>query len=149
VHAVAASTAWRSAPGRPRRARSRRRESRGGVVEAFKDAWQTGNLDGLIRQLAPDAVAVTDGGRLVSAALTPVRGSAAVARLLLAVHQRQPDLTITRTIVNAQPGLVAHDAAGSVLAVISLGFTRGLVDRVWVMRNPAKLTAWNLSPHDA
>ncbi|MDO8213194.1 RNA polymerase sigma factor SigJ [Conexibacter sp. CPCC 206217] len=129
------------------RARDERRRSGDGAelartASAIKRAWEAGDLDGLVRQLDPGAVALVDGGGHVSAPREPVRGAGAIARLLLGVLTRQPDLSLTGTTVNGTPGLLAHDGAGRPLAVISITVTDGRADRLWVVRNPAKLTAW-------
>lgn len=113
------------------------------AVDALKRAWRAGDVDGLVRQLDPDAIAVVDGGGLASASLAPVRGAADVAHLLLDVSRRQPDLTLDTTTVNARPGLVARDDTGQTLAVLSFGLAGGRVDRLWVVRNPDKLTGWS------
>jgi RNA polymerase sigma factor (sigma-70 family) len=117
-------------------------QQRATLAGAFRAAWQTGDLAELVRLLDPQATAVTDGGGLVTASIEPIVGAPAVARFFLDVFQRQPDLLIEEALVNGEPGLVAH-AAGEVLAVISLGVTAGRIDRIWVVRNPEKLAAWN------
>lgn len=134
-----------SARRRVRRDRSRPvppREHRE-VVRAFRGAWQRGDLAALIDLLDPAAVAITDGGGRVSAALQPLRGREAIARFLHGVLERQPDLIVREEAVNGAIGLVAADGAGRTLAVISLTTTeRRRVDRVWAVRNPEKLVAW-------
>ncbi|PSL04623.1 RNA polymerase sigma-70 factor (ECF subfamily) [Haloactinopolyspora alba] len=127
---------------REQRQRRVRPEDHAHVVAAFRTAWQAGDLTGLIRWLDPDATAIADGGGQVSAMLNPVHGAEPIAKLLLGVGRRQHDLTIDTTTVNAEPGLVARDAAGSVLAVMSVAVLDDHIDRIWVMRNPAKLTTW-------
>lgn len=133
-------------------ARSRAREERrrkvdahehAQLVDAFKHAWEAGNLDDLVRRLDPAVVATVDGGGLVSAAHHPVHGATPVAQLLIDVRKRQPDLSLQATTVNGAPGLVACDGTGAVLAVTSVAIGDGRVHRLWVMRNPVKLTAWN------
>lgn len=111
------------------------------VVRSFKSAWETGDLATLITLLDPDATAITDGGGLVSAALEPLLGADAVARFLLGVYERQPDLAIREELVNGELGLVAT-GAGHTLAVISLSHHGGKIDHVWAVRNPQKLEAW-------
>lgn len=111
------------------------------VVRSFKHAWQTGDLATLLRLLDPDATAVTDGGGLVSAALEPLRGAEAIARFLLGVFERQPDLAIREGLVNGELGLVAT-SGDQTLAVIAFAVTGGRVEHVWAVRNPNKLTAW-------
>ncbi|MFT3854983.1 MAG: RNA polymerase sigma factor SigJ [Ilumatobacteraceae bacterium] len=112
------------------------------VIVAFKEAWEVGDLAGLVQQLDPDVVAVTDGGGLVSASVEPISGAIEVARYFIDVHTRQPDLSILVSSVNALPGIIALDGSGAVIAAVSIGTHDGRVDHIWVMRNPQKLTAW-------
>ncbi|MEZ5123306.1 MAG: RNA polymerase sigma factor SigJ [Solirubrobacterales bacterium] len=111
------------------------------VVRAFKQAWETGDLASLIELLDPDATAITDGGGIVSAAIEPLAGAEAIARFFVDVHRRQPDLEIQEASVNGELGLVAT-GAGQTQAVIAMSHTERRVDRIWVVRNPDKLTAW-------
>ncbi|MFI7639036.1 RNA polymerase sigma factor SigJ [Nonomuraea sp. NPDC049400] len=112
------------------------------IVTAFKSAWESGDLAALVELLDPDATAVTDGGGLVSAALEPIEGAERIARFFLDVRQRQSGLTVQTATVNEQPGLVVRDGAGQILAVVSIGVANGLIERIWAMRNPTKLTTW-------
>jgi len=113
------------------------------LVRAFASAWETGDPDGLIALLDPSAVAMTDGGGTVSAAIEPVTGANAIAAFLLAVFTRQPDLALTVTSVNGTVAIVAH-AAGTVHATIAVALEAGRVRRLWVMRNPDKLRRWQV-----
>lgn len=113
------------------------------AVASFKSAWQTGDLLALIEALDPDAAAITDGGGLVSAALEPLRGRETIARFLIGVHERQPGLALVDELVNGVPGLVATDADGRALAVVALAASAGgRIERIWAVRNPAKLAPW-------
>ncbi len=131
-----------------RRVRSERRNpvppaEHASAVRSFKTAWQTGDLTALIDVLDPDVTAITDGGGIVSAALEPVHGPEAVARLLLGVIDRRPDLAIREETVNGEPGLVATDGEDHTLAVLALAATtRGRIRHVWAVRNPRKLAIW-------
>ena len=55
-----------------------------GALDAFQRAVETGDLQGLLDILAPDVVALADGGGVKQAALRPVVGADKVARLLAA-----------------------------------------------------------------
>jgi RNA polymerase sigma factor (sigma-70 family) len=113
------------------------------AVRSFKDAWQTGDLTALIEVLDPDARAITDGGGIVSASLEPLVGPEAVARFLIDVLERQPDLVLREEFVNGETGLVATDGDDHTLAVIALATSnRGRVNQVWAARNPRKLEVW-------
>ncbi len=113
------------------------------TVPAFRAAWEARDVAALVRMLDPAAVAVTDGGGLVSAATTPIEGPAAIARFLIEVFERQPDLTVREALVNGVPGLVAESSHDTV-AVISLRVSGDHIDRVWAVRNPEKLRGWAL-----
>ena len=83
------------------------------------------------------------GGGLVSAALEPLHGPDAVARFLLGVFERQPDLIIREELVNGEPGLVTTDAHDHTLAVLALAANDdGKIKQGWAIRNPQKLEAW-------
>ncbi|MDF1488391.1 RNA polymerase sigma factor SigJ [Tessaracoccus caeni] len=113
------------------------------AVQSFKIAWQTGDLAALLDTLDPGATAITDGGGLVSASLEPLYGPEAIARFLMGVLDRQPDLTVHEELVNGEPGLVATDSHDHTLAVITLATTRsGKIKHVWAVRNPEKLEVW-------
>ncbi|MEU8376296.1 nuclear transport factor 2 family protein [Micromonospora sp. NPDC048894] len=116
-------------------------------MRAFRTAWQTGDLAALVGVLDPDATAITDGGGLVSASLVPLHGPQAIAGFLLSVWNRQPDLVVDEELVNGEPGLVATDRQGHILAVLALPATGpGRISHVWVVRNPGKLEGWRRGP---
>lgn len=112
------------------------------VVSVFKAALDSGDLAALIEVLDPEATAFPDGGGLVSAAVAPIAGAEAIARYLLDLYRRQPDLTFQPTTVNGRAGLAGLDAGGSTLAVASFAIAHGRVERLWVIRNPGKLSGW-------
>jgi RNA polymerase sigma-70 factor (ECF subfamily) len=113
------------------------------VVAAFHAALETGDLDALVALLDPAARAIPDGGGRVTAALDPIEGAHQIARYLLGLYRRQPDLRFDLTTVNGQRGLVGRDGAGAVLAIAAVAVEHGLVQRLWVTRNPDKLTGWS------
>ncbi|MDR3639354.1 MAG: RNA polymerase sigma-70 factor, partial [Isosphaeraceae bacterium] len=78
------------------------------LTGAFLNACATGDLDGLLSVLAPDAVFVSDGGGKATAALVPIRGADRVARLFLGLTRKAPAGTEYRRVwVNGRPGLIA------------------------------------------
>ncbi|SMY00435.1 RNA polymerase sigma-70 factor, ECF subfamily [Brevibacterium iodinum ATCC 49514] len=116
-------------------------EEHAAVVRSFKTAWSEGDIGGLIELLDPNVTAVTDGGGVVSAALEPLYGPEAVARFFIGAFGRQPGLHIEQQVVNGEAGLVAT-SKGKIVAVISVNVGSGMVDRIWAVRNPEKLAAW-------
>lgn len=62
------------------------------LLSAFKAAYEAGDLAGLVRTLAPDAVYLTDGGGTVHAARKPILGGQRVATVMVRVGRRwKPD----------------------------------------------------------
>ena len=111
------------------------------IVRDFKAAWEAKDIGALIGLLDPGATAVADGGGLVSAALRPVEGGEQIARYLAGVLGRTPRVTITERTVNGQPGLIA-ELDGAVATVFAFDIADGKITRIWIIRNPSKLTGW-------
>lgn len=112
-----------------------------GIVKSFKVAWKDNDINALIGLLEPDATAIADGGGLVTAALRPIDGGEKIARYLVDLVSRVPDLTILERAVNGRPGLVGQQGGVTVM-VAALDLARGRVRHVWAVRNPEKLRAW-------
>ena len=111
------------------------------IVRDFKVAWEAKDIGALIGLLDPNATATADGGGKVSAALRPIEGGEQVARYLVGIVARLPRLTITARTVNGQPGLVA-ELDGAVATVFAFDVAADKITRIWIIRNPNKLTRW-------
>ncbi|MFI7065749.1 RNA polymerase sigma factor SigJ [Kribbella sp. NPDC050124] len=111
------------------------------LVRDFKEAWQAQDIQALITLLDPDAVAVGDGGGLVSAELHPVAGGEEVARYFAALAGRRPGITLLERTVNGQPGLVAQED-GVTVTVIAFDIADDQIKHIWAVRNPEKLRPW-------
>jgi len=112
-----------------------------GVVRSFKEAWEARDVRALVDLLDPDAVAVADGGGLVSAALHPTRGGELIAHGCIEIADRTPGGTLLECTVNGQPGLVAQQD-GITVTVFAFAVAAGRVTRIWAIRNPEKLRPW-------
>jgi RNA polymerase sigma-70 factor, ECF subfamily len=130
--------AWRArehvAARRPRVRVSRAEQQ--AVTECFLAALRTGRLQDLMEVLAPDVVLIADGGGLVAAALAPVHGAERVAGVL-ARASRYEFASATVWLNGAPAGRI--EVAGE-LAAVSLVIEDGRVTRVYLVRNPRKLT---------
>ncbi|MGW1125579.1 RNA polymerase sigma-70 factor [Streptomyces sp. NPDC002526] len=105
------------------------------VVERFLLALRTGELEALVEIMAPDVVLIADGGGLAPAALAPVHGVDLVAKVLA----RAAGLTATAVWLNGAPaGRIEID--GELATAVSLVVEDGRVSRVYLVRNPRKLT---------
>jgi RNA polymerase sigma-70 factor (ECF subfamily) len=106
----------------------------------FLQACATGDLNGLVRVLATDAVLYSDGGGKALAARVPIRGADRVARFFVGVVKKSPaDAEVRHVRVNGRPGLVVLEG-GRVATVVTLDIADGRVAACFVVRNPDKLT---------
>ena len=111
------------------------------VVRAFQDAARTGEVAALMRFLAPDVELRSDGGGVVRAALNVVSGQDNVARFLFGIAAKRPEMTMHEQRFGDGLGFVFREH-GAVVAVMNLRVDAGMVSRVWIVLNPAKLTQW-------
>ncbi|MDQ6526124.1 RNA polymerase sigma-70 factor [Nocardioides sp. LHD-245] len=109
------------------------------VVERFLLAVRGGDLQGLLDALAPDVVLLADHGGVAQAIRKPLHGAEPVARLLANFAVFAPDGVVEPIWINGSLG-ARIDARGELTAV-SLEIEDGRINRILVMRNPAKLTA--------
>jgi RNA polymerase sigma-70 factor (TIGR02957 family) len=109
------------------------------AVERFKRAAETGDVELLVSLLAPDVELTTDGGGAVKAALRPIVGRDKVVRFLASVMAGREDAEVRVVQVNGAAGLVFR--FGGVLdTVATFDVAGGVARRVYVLRNPAKLS---------
>ena len=125
--------------GKPRFETSRAQREE--VARRFFAAADGGDLDGLLRALAPDVVYTADGGGKARVAATPLHGRDRVARFLAGLFRRMRTLGASVRIVqaNGQPGAVTYDRDGHVVNVFALDVADGLVQAVRCVVNPDKL----------
>ena len=106
------------------------------VVERFLAALKTGRLQELMEVMAPDVVLIADGGGLAGATLVPVHGAELVVRVL--AHASRSSFRSAVVWLNGAPaGRI--EVAGEP-AALSLVVEDGRVTRVYLVRNPRKLT---------
>ncbi len=118
------------------------RQKREELSRRFFDAVVAGDADGLTELLAADAVAYGDGGGKAPAFPLPVYGREKVVRLLMRAGTPSARLAVSEirpAEVNGQPGALLLDSNGSLVGVVSLDITDGLVQTVRAVSNPAKL----------
>lgn len=75
------------------------------------------------------------------AALRPVVGRDKVARLLLGLLRKAPEMELVEEDVNGTPGLTVR-IAGATIAVLAVDVRDGLITDLWMIMNPDKLHAW-------
>lgn len=109
------------------------------VVERFLGALRTGRLQELMELMAPDVVLFADGGGIAAAVLAPVHGAVPVAELLArAGRVDAPEIETTPVWLNGAPA--GRIELGGESTAVSLAVEDGRITRVYLMRNPHKLT---------
>jgi RNA polymerase sigma-70 factor (ECF subfamily) len=112
------------------------------LTEQFLTAASTGDLDGLMSMLAPDAVWTADSNGKASAARRPVVGAEKVAKAIIGIFrlgQKLPDVRVETAVYNSAPAVVVYsgDHLEGVFLVEVVG---GKITHFYAMRNPDKLS---------
>lgn len=117
------------------------REETERVTNEFIEATQNGDLSRLMTLFAGDAVLLSDGGGKASAAINPVHGADAIARLVIGVAKKSAPYGAVHVPceVNGQPAFVTS-IAGKTITVTILDIRDGLICNVFIVRNPDKLS---------
>ncbi|MGV9317106.1 RNA polymerase sigma-70 factor [Streptomyces sp. NPDC003691] len=110
------------------------------VLAAFRRAVETGELQELICLLAPDVVALSDGGGVARAIPRPVTGADQVGGLLSGgLRKYAGGITLETVGVNGHPALLVR-RDGGVEAVLAFRVEDGRISELYAVSNPAKLT---------
>lgn len=119
----------------PQPSRAGRRE----LLDRLMVAVASADVPGLTALLTDDAVLVSDGGGVVSAARRPVRGADRVARFLIGLGTRVPDgVTMEVEEVNGADCLVVR--AGDVVTQVFAVDVGERVTGLQIVANPEKLS---------
>jgi RNA polymerase sigma-70 factor (ECF subfamily) len=112
------------------------------VLAAFTAAAQNGDLDALLKVLAPDVVALGDGGGAGRATRRAVHGALPVARFVLGLYRRAAKYgyEVRPALVNGDLGVVVRTLDGPAVATLAIS-PEGLVTGFYNQLNPAKLAA--------
>lgn len=115
------------------------------LVEAFVKATSTGDLEGLLAVLDPDAVLRIDGatrmaGGGADAADTPreVKGASMFAKQMIAMSRGRGLRFVQMALVDGAVGLIIAPH-GKLAQVIVFGFSDDTITRVESIREPARL----------
>ncbi|MFI5707152.1 RNA polymerase sigma factor SigJ [Kribbella sp. NPDC051620] len=121
-----------SVPPAPRAERER-------VLTAFRAAYESGDLAGLVELLDPDAVYVTDGGGKVAAARKFIEGGERIAEVMVRVGRQRGLDQVDLVEVGGELSLVFH-RRGLVYSVDTMQITGGRITAYRRVVNPDKLT---------
>ena len=111
------------------------------LLTAFIDAAQEGNVVALERLFAPDVASYADGGGILKAARTPIRGRSIVAKFISKVAPPfWAGLTLKVIDANGRASL-AMLRGGEIVALATVAGSKRRINQImWVMR-PSKLVA--------
>ncbi len=110
------------------------------ALEALQRAVSTGDLQDLVDRLAPDVVALGDGGGIKQALPRPVVGADKVGRLFgVGIEMMGSRMTSEFAQVNGWPALIIR-LDGELDSVISMRVEDGLISAIYTVRNPEKLS---------
>lgn len=112
------------------------------TVVAFLSACETGDVTRLASLLDPGVVLTSDGGGSARAALNPILGRDKVARFVLGVRRRRPDVWLELGTTPDGPAILFVEERG-INGVLNLGVVGDTVVEAWIQWNPHKLTLWN------
>jgi RNA polymerase sigma-70 factor (ECF subfamily) len=112
------------------------------LTEQFMTAASTGDVDGLMALLAPDATWTADSGGKATAARRPVIGARKVAAILAALFrvaaERMPDVRFESAVYNSSPAMVVYNGY-QLEGVFLIEIVDGKISHFYAMRNPDKL----------
>ncbi|NKY87775.1 RNA polymerase sigma-70 factor [Nocardia veterana] len=138
VHQIAHRARRHVEARRPRRTVTAR-ETEAAVV-AFRTALETRDLQGLLDVLAPDVVAISDGGGIRQASPRPVLGADKVARFIVGgLAKNGVELAVEAAIVNGGPALALY-MNGELDGVMTMRVADTRITDLYYVRNPQKLT---------
>jgi RNA polymerase sigma-70 factor (TIGR02957 family) len=126
--------------GRPRFETSRAEGEE--LTSLFLAAAGGGDMGALLERLAPDVLFYGDSGGMGEATfIAPVAGRDRVAELIRVQFERTLHLGahLSAAWVNGQPGLLARDSEGCLVAVIAFDVQDGQVRAIRTVANPEKL----------
>ncbi|WP_250028166.1 RNA polymerase sigma factor SigJ [Paractinoplanes maris] len=152
---VAAVLGTSEATARQHAARGRRAAAEGGirhnadlaeqrrVLAAFIAAVDSGDLQALAAVLAPDVVAISDGGGFTSTALRPIVGADKVARFFVGIRhgQRMEGVVLKPALINGTAGIWA---GGPVRGALGVTVADGRITGLFQQLNPSKLLVSDL-----
>ena len=116
-------------------------EERDRLAQQFLAAVTEGDVDGLVRLLADDAVVYGDGGGKAPQWKGPIAGAEQVARLWAGLGRRMREVGVRMELrrINGQPGALVRDRDGRVASAFTLDIHGGVVHAIRSVINPDKL----------
>ncbi len=111
------------------------------LLSGYVQAAETGEMKTLMSLLSEDVILWTDGGGTIKqAALRPITGRDAVARMSLGTMRFLPEnYRVEMTEVNGQPAVIIR-SGGQAFSCLSIDVEEGHIQTIRIIANPEKLT---------
>ncbi|WP_030441119.1 RNA polymerase sigma factor SigJ [Actinoplanes subtropicus] len=113
------------------------------VLGAFLEAANGGDLQALAALLAPDVVAIGDGGGLIpGVGSRPILGAEKVSRFYLGIAAGLADVQVETVLINGSLGLLArgrHANGRPLFSVLAVAIDNGRITGFFNQLNPSKL----------
>jgi RNA polymerase sigma-70 factor (ECF subfamily) len=114
------------------------------ITEQFMTAAATGDMEGLLAMLAPDATWTTDSGGKAAGLRQPVVGPQNVARTVIgffrAAKKQMLDVRFETVVCNSAPAVVVY-LSDHLEAVFTVEIIDGKISNFYAINNPDKLVA--------
>jgi RNA polymerase sigma-70 factor (ECF subfamily) len=113
------------------------------ITEQFMTAAATGDMEGLLSMLAPDAAWTADSDGKASAARRPVVGADKVAKAIIGlfrVGRKLPDVRFESAVYNSAPAMIVY-SGDHLEGVFVIEIIDGKITNFYAMRNPDKLAS--------
>ena len=111
------------------------------LLERFREATQSGDMDRLLALLADDVVLHSDGGGKAIAVPNLLHGAERIARgIVRGLGKLVPRDRVQRVVqINGQSAIVSY-LDGQPHSVLTLDVSHGRIQAIYIVTNPAKLT---------
>ncbi|HEU0181384.1 MAG TPA: RNA polymerase sigma factor SigJ [Agromyces mariniharenae] len=111
------------------------------LTDEFLEALRDGDVDGVLRVLAPDVLFTADGGGKAPAIQHPMSGDVAVARFLMGLMRRGAPLGVRLepTVANAEHAVRIRTSDGATVSLLTLHVDGGAIRSITNQLNPDKL----------
>ena len=117
------------------------KEAHRDLLQRFAKASGSSDPQEMMALLAPDAIAYTDGGGRVSAALNPIYGPDKIARFISGLGRKfyaNATLNMDMTELNGRPAIVVREG-DEMLGVMTIETDGEKITTLYGLRNPDKL----------
>jgi RNA polymerase sigma-70 factor (ECF subfamily) len=107
-------------------------------AEQFLKATRSGNVELLMKTLAPDVTLLSDGGGKVIAVPKPLVGRDIITKFFINISKNEENVSVKLLDFNAQPGALVY-IKDELVSVFLFDISAERITSIYVVRNPEKL----------